>query len=417
MRTMIRSLIELPSWLYQRHHQVWDRVVLAAGWTLLYVLCSGVEPWVRLHGGAGAGLFPPQWRVVLGALIFLGGLWKPVFAYVAFIVAVAYPLYLISIYVMALALAVLILSAPAMAAYAERGALSLAMLILLAPALAPYHLTPLLPLLAGLWWEGAGSWVAGGLAAAWLKLCAGMSGYPVDLWRIHGWTMAIGPVYERFHTANSLQTLVRLIEPFGVQVGRIPFLRSIELGMSEVSYPAPVGVFVLFNLLQVFAWAAAGYVVSALLDRLYIWRIGRPRGWALSALSLGPGLLLIWAGYVAVPFWLQVEGPEWLDPPWLPAQIVVTGLVAWCLDGLLRYLHQPVSPDSWFVRSAVSSSRERSGSTLTRRRSPFPGKRGSDKGQASHEPVRSFTPSGRRRSRVERSQANDQTFDIMIELD
>ncbi len=418
MRIAIRSLTELPSWIYQRQQRLWDRAVLAAGWTLLYVLCSGVEPWVRMQGHTSAGAFPPQWRVISAAFIFLAGMWRPMVAYVAFIVAVTYPLYLISIYVMALALAVLILSALAMAAYAERGALFLAMLILLTPALAPYHLTPLLPLLVGLWWEGAGSWVAGGLAAVWLKICAGMSGYSVDLWPINGWKLTIGPLYERFHTANSLQTLVRLVEPFGVRVGRIPFVRGIELGTSEVSYPAPAGVFILFNLLQVFAWAAAGYVISALLDRLHIWRVGRSKGWVLSALSLGPGLLLIWAGYVAVPFWLQVEGPEWLDPPWLPAQIVLTGLLAWCLDGLLHYLHRPVSPESWFIRSTMSSpSLGRRGSTLAGRRSPFSRERGADKGQVSREPAPSFGQSGRRRPRAERPTANDQASDIMIELD
>jgi hypothetical protein len=102
-------------------------------------------------------------------------------------------------------------------------------------------------------------------------------------------------------------------------------------------------VALLFNLLQVLAWAAAGFAVGALRDWLVRWG----RGWAASeirraALSLGPGVLLIWAGYVAVPSWLQVEGPRWLDPIWLPAQVVLAGVVAWGLDGLLRYLGQPV---------------------------------------------------------------------------
>jgi hypothetical protein len=261
--------------------------------------------------------------------------------------------------------------------------------------------------------------VAGGLVALWLKICAGMSGHSVDLWPINGWTMTIGPLYERFHTANSLQTMVRLLEPFGVRLGRIPFLRGgIELGAPEVSYPASAGVFVLFNLLQVFAWAAAGYVVSALLDRLYIWRVGRARGWALAALSLGPGLMLIWAGYVALPSWLQVEGPRWFDPPWLPAQVVWAGLVAWCLDGLLRYLHRPVSPRSWFARSTMSSLPLGRTAPVSKRRSvPFSGAKGNEEEQTLRESPRSSERTGRRGSRAKGPGANEQASDIMIELD
>lgn len=327
-RTSIRSLIELPSWIYQRHQRFWDRAVLAAGWALLYTLCD-----------ASIGAFPSQWRVVLAAFIFVGGLCRPVVAYVAFVAAVAYPLYLVSIYVMALALAALVLSALAIAVYAERGALSLALWILCAPLLAPVNLTPLLPLLAGLWWGGLGGAIGGGLAALWLKVCAGMSGYSPGLWPINGWTMTLDPLYERFHAANSLQTLVRLAGPLGAGTGTVA----------------------LFNLLQVFAWAAAGYVVGSMLDTLHARRAGRASGWlvarsgasTLAALSLGPGLLLVWVGYVVLPSWLQIEGPRWFDPLWLPAQVVWAGFVAWCLDGILRYLQQPVTPDHWFARSSV----------------------------------------------------------------
>jgi hypothetical protein len=295
-----------------------------------------------------------------------------------------------------------------MAAYAERGACALALLILLSPLLAPYHLLAVIPLLAGLWWEGAGSWLGGGLAALWLKICAAISGHSLDLWRVNGWQMTVGPIYERFHTANSLQTPLRLIEPFGLRLGRLPFLRGMALG-TEVSYPAPAGLWVLFNLLQVLAWAAAGYVVSVTLDRLYAWQVARGRGWALSALSLGPGLVLIWAGYVAVPFWLQVAGPRWRDPAWLPALVLLSGFVAWCLDGLVRYLHRPVSPNMWAVRSAASPS--------TEDRALFSRKRVRDRGPVTPEPRRPFGRSAERASRGERHAESDRASDIMIELD
>jgi hypothetical protein len=410
-RMTIRSVVELPAWVYQRYQPIWDRIALAGGWSGLYVFYSGVEPWVRAQGPADVPVFPPQWRVVLAALVFLLCLWKPVAGYAAFIVAIAYPLYLVSLYVMALVLAVLILLAPVMAIYEDRGVLFLALLVLSTPVLASLHLAPLVPLLAGLWWEGAGSWIGGGAAALWLKLCAGVTGGPVDLWQANGWTMTVGPLYERFHTANSLQTVLRVLQPLGVRLGRVPLAQGIELG-AEASYPAPAGITILYNLVQAFTWAAAAYVVSAVLDRLYARRAGRTRGWVLSALSLGPGLLLIWAGYVALPYWLRIEGPGWFDPPRLPAQLLWVGLVAWGLDGLLHYLHRPLSPED---RSLAPAPSRRSLSSVENEYT----------GTASPESPRPFGRRGQSELRAGRSATNgasydplsDQAPDIMIELD
>jgi hypothetical protein len=155
--------------------------------------------------------------------------------------------------------------------------------------------------------------------------------------------MSVEPIYERFHTANSLQTLVRLFGPLAVPEMSGPIGHSSESSLE---------ILMLYNLLQVLAWVMAGYVVSAL---LYWLRVGRWRGWR-AALSLGPGILLIWAGYVAVPSWLQVEGPRWLHPLWLPAQIVLAGFVAWGLDGLAQYLRQPVITRHRSARVSASSS-------------------------------------------------------------
>ena len=407
----IRSVIELPAWVYQRYRPIWDRIVLAAGWSGVYVFYSGVEPWVRARGAADIPGFPPQWRVVLAALVFLLCLWKPLAGYAAFVVAIAYPLYLVSLYVMALVLAALILLAPVMAIYEDRGVLFLALLVLSTPMLAFLHLALLVPLLAGLWWEGTGSWIGGGAAALWLKLCAGVTGGPVDLWQADGWMVTVGPLYERFHTANSLQTVLRVLQPLGVRLGRVPLAQGIELE-TAASYPAPPGIYVLHNLVQVFIWAAAAYVTSAALDRLYARRAGRKKGWVLSALSLGLGLLLIWAGYVALPYWLRIEGPGWFDPPRLPAQLLWVGLVAWGLDGLLHYLHRPLSPEGWAIASTPSRRSRPSGESEYT-------------GTASPELPRSFGRGGQSGPRTGRPVAkgasydplSDQAPDIMIELD
>ena len=339
MRQGVRSIARAPSWVYQRYSQIWRRALLAAGWALLYVL---VDASVAGYEGLAGTPFPIQWRVVLAACIFIGGLWKPVVAYAIFSAAVAYPLYLISIYIMALAVAVLLLSAPLTVRY-----LPLALAIVGMPVLAPLHLTPVVPLLVGLWsselslggWGTVGSIVAGGLCALWLKICAGMASYSLDLWHINGWTMKVGPIYERFHAANSLETLIRLVEPLSI---------SPESSSSTA---------LLFHLLQVLAWVGAAYVTGVIRNVLLVRKMGRAgRGsvWT-TMLSLVPGVVVIWAGYVIVPTWLKMPGLRWYDPLWLPAQVVLAGSVALGIDGLMRYLQQPLYARARSVRVAVPS--------------------------------------------------------------
>jgi len=312
---------------------------VALGWAALYVL---VDTGLARDVGLADSTFPVQWRIFLAACVFVGGMWRPVVGYALFVAAIAYPLYLISVYVMALALAVLILSAPLVA-----GHLPLALMVIGAPLVAPIHLTPALPFLFGLLscatspgeWRRASGTISAGLCALWLKLCAGMAGYTTDLWYINGWSPEIALVYGRFHAANSLQTLVQLVEPLMVGVD------------------GSAATVLLFNLLQVCAWACAAYLVSAVRDVLLARKLGsagRGSAW-LSVLSLVPGVVAVWAGYVVVPSWLQVPGPRLLDPLWLPAQVVLAAAVAIGVDGLLRYLHQPLFVRQRSVRVAVPS--------------------------------------------------------------
>jgi hypothetical protein len=416
---VVRKWTSIPALIYQRKPVLWNRVLLAAGWMWLYLLCSSVEPWLRLTAQGNAdppvALLPAQWRVVMAALVFVLGVWRPVAGYAAFIVAIAYPLYLISIYVMALALAILVLCAPVMALYAERGVLYLALLVLLTTSLAPLHLAPLIPLLIGLWWKGAGSWVGGAASALWLKLGAALSGHSTDLWLLYGWRMRAGPVYERFHAANSLQTVALILQPFGIDL--VPLARGVTLG-AEVAYPVSPGLYVLFNLIQVLAWAAAAFAVSAVLDHLTERWAGQNRAGLQAAVSLLPGLLLIWLGFVALPGWLGVEGPRWLEPAWLVAQTAWLGLVAWGLDALLRYLSRPVSLEAY--RKGVFTRRGR--------RARDPGARPSEHEESVVAQRRSRATPGRAGHRGVRvgqegapgtsaRQAADHSADILIELD
>jgi hypothetical protein len=419
VRAAGQRLSRIPAWIYQRQQALWDRAVLAGGWMCLYWVCSGVESWLRLSAqgdvGGTVALLPAQWRLVMAALIFVLGLWRPVAGYAAFIVAVAYPLYLVSIYVMALALAVLVLLAPVMAVYAERGVLFLAVLVLMTVLVAPLHLAPLVPLLVGLWWQGAGSWIGGGAAALWLKLCAGMSGYSIDLWSLYGWTMKAEPVYERFHRANSLQTVALILEPFGFRLASV--VRGAGLS-TELVYPVSAGLYVLFNFLEICVWAAAAFVVSAVLDGLAVRWAGQGRAGQRTVLGLLPGLLLLWAGFVVLPAWLGLAGPGWLDPPWLVIQVVWLGLVAWALDAFLRYLHRPVSLK---VSAGEVRPRERA-SESGRRAGKRAGEGEYEQGELVSRDVR--RPLGqmeRWRVRAERTKtrepSSDQASDIMIELD
>lgn len=324
-RSGLQAVAQVPSWVYQRYSAVWQRAGLSAGWALLYLLVDGrIASISNLEGSP----LPIEWRIVLAALIFGVGLYKPSLSYAGFVVALIYPLYLISIYVMALALAVLVLSVPVVVHH-----LPLTIMVLYAPVLAPYHLTPVLPLLMGLWategpdgrWGRLGGSIAGALCALWLKIVAGMSDGLTDLWLINGWRMDLDMLYIQFHGANSLETLLRIVEPLTVSNGDVARI-------------------VLKHFLQAMAWFGAVYVVSAVRDLLLLRKQGRAGGgsaWT-SVLGLVPGLLLIWAGYTAVSSWLQVEGPRWLDPLWLPAQVVLAGVFALGLDGLVRYLRQPV---------------------------------------------------------------------------
>jgi hypothetical protein len=217
--------------------------------------------------------------------------------------------------------------------------------------------------------------------------------------------MTIEPIYERLHAANSLQTLTRLFGPLAI--------RDVPGSMAYAS-ASSFSLFLLFNLLQVLAWAMAGTLVSAL---MYWLRVGRGRGWK-TALSLGPGMVLIWAGYVAVPSWLQVEGPKWLAPRWLPAQIVLAGVVAWGLDGLAQYLKQPVVARHRHARSSASPSSAFTGAPPFPRDDGRPGDRQlrAARRQTAYDRA-SRTPLALLKKVKPKPKARDQEDIIMIELD
>jgi hypothetical protein len=137
-----------------------------------------------------------------------------------------------------------------------------------------------------------------------------------------------------------------------------------------------------------------------------------------------PGVVAIWAGYVAVPSWLQMPGPRWLVPLWLPAQVVLAGAMSLGIDGLLRHLQQPMMARQRAVPVSVPSRRAKRRRARRRSwlgrvartgiqdsRSPQGGDRVSVPSRVSDTPE----ASGRK---AESRRQNDQEEDIiMIELD
>ena len=362
---MVTPTTWLPQ-LYQRFQSFWDRAVPATGLALLL--------WASAQA---TGTYPSEWRLFLAALLFLSGLIFPRGAYVAFTFLIAYPLYGISIYLAAIVLAVLILTSH----WAMQN-LGAAVLVLITPALLPWHLETIVPLLAGLWWGELTGALAGGLAALWLKLLAGMAGQPLDLARLSGWTPAGTNIIERFNGFNSLQTLLGLVNPFA------DTSRSLML-----------------HLLQILAWALAGYVAGRLARRVWSehWR-----GWA-PLLSTIPAGGVLWASYVFVPRLLDPSAqPSGLATELgdLTLWLLISALAAGAVRQFYLYLRRPLMrPLHRRHRREPATQRASRPPGLDKRRSkPVP--------PPEHEPSFNWTPSDRPQATAE---ADDDV--IMLEMD
>ena len=254
---MVAPTTWLPR-IYQRFQPFWDRATPSCGLALL--LWASAE---------ATGAYPREWRLFLAGLLFLVGLRWPAVAYAAFTFFISFPLYRISIYLAAIVLAVLVLTSN----WAMRN-LGAAVLVLITPALLPWHMEAAIPLLAGLWWGELTGALAGGLAALWLKLLAGMAGQPLDLVQLSGWTPTGGNIIDRFSAFNSLQTLLELVNPF-----------------------ADTSETLLLHVLQVFAWALAGYVAGWLARRTWT---DRQRAWA-PLFSVLPAVFILELCYILPP--------------------------------------------------------------------------------------------------------------------
>ena len=288
--------------LYQRYHFFFDRLVPSLGLALLFVLVS-----------QATGVFSREWLWFITAIILLVGLIVPIVGYVLFILALAYPLYSISIYVAALALSILILFAFFVARH-----LTALVLILAVPLLISYRAIWVVPFLAGLWWAEWGGVLIGMGSALWLKIFAGMCGATPDLLQLGGQTLKTHQLIDRFHTANSLQTLLWLTEPL-----------------------APDSKTLLLHILEILGWGLAGYGVG--LMRRRVESMSRPNLGLLMCIVVG--CLGIVVGSLALPMALDLREAFTWSTSLLSNFLIecgVSGVIAIGLYGISRYLAHPV---------------------------------------------------------------------------
>jgi hypothetical protein len=311
MSFLLRPLLSL----YQNNRATINRAISATWLSGMIWLTLGALP-----------AYPAEWRAVIAAGVLTVGLWTVEWAFYIAVLALLYPLYIISIYVMVLFLAVAVLLRPVVIAHFNQ-----ALLVVSVPLLARVRLEAVPALWAGLvWGAGNGMWV-GCLAALWFKLLGGMSGLDIDLGVLIQRASPFSPllnvsmIMDRFHTANSLETLQRLVEPFV----------TTSFSSSTVA---------LSHLLQILAWGMAGYLIGATTRRRRI----DERGLLGRVVCLLVGVALLSAGNLWVPVWLGLQ-PETTNSDEVMARItssVVNGLFAMSvvalLDSCRRLLDRPL---------------------------------------------------------------------------
>jgi hypothetical protein len=321
MSFLLRPLLSL----YQNNRTTINRAVSAAWLSGTIWLTLGALP-----------VYPAQWRAIIAASVLTVGLWTVEWAFYIAVLALLYPLYHISIYVMILFLAVTVLLRPVIIAHFNQ-----TLLVVSAPLLAQVHLEAVPALWAGLLWgAGSGMWV-GGLAALWFKLLGGMSGLNIDLGILIPTFSTLHPpcfplIMDRFHTANSLETLHRLVEPF-----------------------APSSTVTLSHLLQILVWGMAGYLVGGMVRRR--WMDEQRLAVLGRVVCLVAGAAILTAGNLWVPVWLELRPEDEVMAQVLPAimdSLFAISVVA-LLDSCRRLLNRPLQQRTRRRRKPVRETAER----------------------------------------------------------
>ncbi|MCK6630534.1 MAG: hypothetical protein L6R45_35870 [Anaerolineae bacterium] len=307
---MIARAFRGPHNLYRRYQALLESTATAAGLAAVVTLAL-----------LNMAVYPVNWVLVLGTGIAVLGIRWPLLAYIVAVAVLVYPIFIINFYLAVLFLGISALSQRAFVHY-----MGAAVLILGTPILAEYHLHWLVPILAGLWWGGAtGAWI-GVLAAMWGKILGGMAGMNIDWLALAGHAPDAEAIVTRFAEANSLQTLLLLVEPFAATSGVI-----------------------LYNLLQVIGWAVAAGFVGELAGRKWV-KYRAP--WSILVLTAGGGLILL-ATHLGLPYWLNEAVTEATlaalkDPTGPLFSLIVVIIVGTTVHSLRETLELPVAPQQDF---------------------------------------------------------------------
>lgn len=326
---MIARAFRGPHHLYRRYQAPLERLTTSAALAALVMLAL-----------YGLPAYPRNWVVVIGAAVAVLGIRWPLAAYIAAVTVMVYPIYTINLYLAVLFVAISALGQRVFVHY-----MGATVMILATPFLAQYHLHWLTPILAGLWWGGfSGAWI-GAAAALWGKILGGMAGLNIDWLILAGQVPDPNAMIARFHAANSLSTLLLLVEPFAAT--------SSEL---------------LYHLLQIIGWAAAAGFVGSLAWRKWV-KYRTP--WSILVVTAGGGLILL-ATHLGLPYWLNEAVSEpalqvLLDPAGPLFSLVVVIIAGTTVHSLRESLDLPVAPPQPIARPGSAAQTPRSPLSLFRR--------------------------------------------------
>ncbi len=302
---MIARALRGPHNLYRRYQALLESTVSAIGLATIVAIALYSIP-----------TYPSNWVLVIAAGIAILGVRWPLVAYIISVGVVVYPIYTINLY-----LAVLFLALSALGHRLFVHYLGATVLILATPLLAQYHLHWLVPILGGLWWGASGAWI-GGLAAIWGKVLGGMAGLNLDWLVLAGQAPDVQAIITRFQGANSLDTLLLIVEPL-----------------------ATTSNVILYNILQVIGWAVAAGFVGSLVGRKWV-KYRTP--WSILVLTAGGGLILL-ATHLGLPYWLEEAVTDEAlaalqDPTGSLFSLLMVIIVGTTVCSLRESLELPVAP-------------------------------------------------------------------------
>ncbi len=299
----MNALFQYPHGLIRRNLARVERILVAAGLAgVVYLLTASLPA------------YPVYWDVVLVGAVFLAAVVSPPAGYFLAVAVAVPPIYSISLYLLVIFLVIALLGYPAFIHNLE-----VVIFVAATPLLASVHLGWLAALLGGLWFGALGGAWVGGLAALWGLAAAGMAGLPADWLALPGMAPSMQGVIEKFSSANSLQTLLLLVEP--------------------VASNATV---FLYTLLQVVVWALAAALTGKLNDRP---ELQKRRPWGLLLPALAGGLLLP-TGLAALNAWLGQTLSLTTASPWanLGLTTLLVILVANLAQWLRDFFEHPLPP-------------------------------------------------------------------------